>query len=744
MEIEAFRIKAIPNQPINLEAFLNILGKDRFMLIYDTKTKYTYFYTEQQTIRKNIKNLENVIIGLSFKKSPSILRFDGSSVVYTPYTRTEHLEEYIFFDIFDVLNDVGLVCILFLPQNENKITAVRQEVEKLLTGFEVRKSSVIQKSKTTNVSLQYDIFQDSDDSIVLTDILESINASITKNGIAYKTLILAPDNSDIYDYIKSRIIILDSKPMNLDNIKNMLEHLDKIKAFSTGPNISKRFFGIYGNDRVEYIIPTIYPKTNGDIHIGNYVKNASKITSDKVMIESDIFNLGCIIGGMPGSGKTREAMAIIDHLLSNQNHRPHVVILASTDEWDTFANDHGMYLIKVQKDKIPINFFRCPAGADISKFYSDLSLILSAAATAGPYRDPIEKCLLNAFRRAYKHTKTPNPSIVFDEINESIIKLHAKRTNTGVRYTKHGENIKSSLEGLLEILTKREYSETDGIQIEDMIRDGVVFNISNSGVNTQSYIYSLLLTQIYTVSSQFDNEGYDKLRMLICVEEAQTIFKDSKSPTIEDIKHRIQDFRKKGIGLMLLTHNAMDIDPSIRRLCQIKLYFKQAPDIAPIIAKDLIFTYSEEDEIAKKIRHLDSRIAALNYVSNSYEKESRITHDTIFIMTKQYNHLFKGSNDKISCYASANNLSISKNMLVSLNFSYSENIQKLPERISRIRSIRINYLNEPIIEKDIASNPTDVSLMQHRIYTLEILDDKSKTIKSLKFIPKKNIQIKLP
>lgn len=744
MEIEAFRIESIPNLPINPEVFLHILGKDKFMLIYDTKTKYTYFYSEELDKQKNIKNLENVIVGLKFKTPPSVLKLDDNLLMSIPYTYTDHLEVYPFSDIFDILDNVGLICVVFIPQDENEIVSTRKNVEQLLTKFEVRKSSVIQRSISTNTSLQYDIFKDSDDSIVLNDILESINTSTTKNSIAYKTFILTPNEMSIHNYIESRIITIDSKMIKSNNSENLLENLNRTKTFCMGSSISKRFFGIYGNDSIEYIIPTVYPRTVGDIEVGSYIKNSSKITSNKVLIESNTFNLGCIIGGLPGTGKSREAMAIIDELHSNgSNQKPYIIILASSDEWDNFANDHRMHLIKIQKDNIPINFFRCPSNMDVYKFYSDLSLILSAAATAGPYRDPIEKCLLNAFRKVYKHTLTPNPSIVFDEINESIIKLHAKRSNTGIKYTKHGENIKSSLEGLLEILIRKEYSETDGIRLEDLIKDGIVFNISNSGVNTQSYIYSMLLNQIYAISSQFDNNGYDKIRMIICVEEAQTIFKESESPTIEDIKHRIQDFRKKGIGLILLTHNATDIDPSIRRLCQIKLYFKQAPDVATLIAKDTIFTYSEEDEIVKKIIHLNSRVATLNYVSTSSEEGSRITHDTIFIKTKQYNHLFKESHNIILDYLSTNNIRLSENMQVSLKFSYPKNMKQLSEKATRIKSIRISYLGEPLIEKNIISNPIHVSLMKHRLYTLEILNDKSNPIKTLKIIPKKIVNIEI-
>jgi len=47
-------------------------------------------------------------------------------------------------------------------------------------------------------------------------------------------------------------------------------------------------------------------------------------------------------------------------------------------------------------------------------------MILSSAANAGPYQNPMEKCMLNAFRRIYCKDKEPDPTIVYDEIEKAI------------------------------------------------------------------------------------------------------------------------------------------------------------------------------------------------------------------------------------------------------------------------------------------------------------------------------------
>ncbi len=744
MEVESFELRSLPYVGVNQKAFFEVLGKNRFLLMYDTTGGHTYIHIDSPIQEKYITALENSISGLEFNKSIKTLNIDNQVSVSVPYVKTTEEQHYIFDDIFKVVRNKGVLLIAFIPQEEESTISTKKNVEKLLTEFETKRSATVHQSRFSNVSAQYDVFKDSEDSLVLNDILESINMSITKNGIAYKLfLVSGQGQNEINEYLGSRVLMLNSMKVVVDSTKTLLHNLEKIKAFTVGFSIANRMFGLYGPDKIEYPLSTINPRTSGDVELGRYLDNSVTPTDCKIMIGRDTLNLGCIISGLPGTGKSREAMAIIDSICSESSKKkPNIVILSPTDEWDDFAVEHNMHLIKLQKDRVPINFFRCPDNIEVSKFYTDLSVIMSAAATSGPYRDPLEKCLINAFRRVYGKTQEPNPSYVFDEIIESVIKLHAKRNNAGTKYTKHGENIKSALEGLLEILSRREYSETRGIHIEDLIKDGVVFNLSNSGVSTKKYLYSMVLNQIYAITSAFDHNGNSELRMLICIEESQTMFQDSKSPVIEDINHRIQDFRKKGICLMLLTHNITDIDQSVRRLCQTKIYFKQAPDMAPIVARDIMLADSTDEEITKKIRSLDSRIGALNYMSNG--SNGRVTHNTIFMMTKEYDGYSAYTKDQTSQIHLTSQARMSKDIPVDIHFSYLKGIKVLPEKVTGIRFIRVRYLGEPIIEKSLDSNPTRLNLMPDRLYCLDLLDERLKPIKSVKIFSQKIVRVEIP
>jgi len=366
-------------------------------------------------------------------------------------------------------------------------------------------------------------------------------------------------------------------------------------------------------------------------------------------------NLGFIITGLPGSGKTREAMSILDSVLAYGNRETAVFVITPTNEWKEFASAHNMFLVRLYEDNVPINFFRCPKTIEKEKFYGNLAMILSSAANAGPYRNPMEKCMLNAFRKVYGSSDQPDPVRLYNEIEESIIKYHGKRTGSGTKYTKHGENIKSALENLRGILSKPQYCVENGIKIEDLIKHGAVFDISGTSDNTRAQLYALVLNQIYALSSNFDTSGDDQLRLMICLEEAQTIFGDDRSPAVQDIQQRIQDFRKQGIGLMLLTHNVNDIDVGIRRLCQIKLYLKQAPDTAIVASKDLIFPNVDQEDVVLKLKTLNSRMGAFSYVSK--DGSEKIQEDTIFINTEVYESRSFGPNNMMDDYMKEQNLS---------------------------------------------------------------------------------------
>jgi hypothetical protein len=712
-----FRIESLPNTDIDKELLFESIGNNPFMLLYDfiTKTNILGLKKENSSIistqlTKSLSGLLLTNIGKELDESQKIYK------ILSVYRKIDTINLNIFGDIFDIDINRGFLSILFIPLNISEIESAKTYIEKTLSKHYSKETKSMQSdslSRKMNVSIQSDNFIDSEEAIFLEESLESINNSILKNGIIYNIYFIVDDDTGVIEeYIKNRFLVFSSISSEIK--APLKKYLNKTNPIPFGINIAKLFLNFRGFANISYVLQTTTPKLYDGIEIGTFMKNSVLNTNLPIKINSSSLNLGCIITGLPGSGKTNEAMAIINELIKEGNHK--IVIISPTDEWNDFANSHEMYLVNLYDKNTPINFFRCPKNSKVDKFYEDLSMILSSASNAGPYEKPMEKCMLNAFRNIYSKTMTPDPVLVYKEIENSIIKFHAKRTNNSVIYTKHGENIKSALENLRSIINRVEYSSREGIKIEDMLENGIVFNLSKISVGTKPYLYALILNQLYAFASTFDINGDNALRLLICVEEAQLIFRDEESSAVEDLKYRVQDFRKLGVGLMLLTHNMIDIDEAIRRLCQIKLYLKQAPDVAEIASSDLVFTYAEEDDVIQKLKHLESRIGALNYVIKIGDQ--KLTQDTIFIKTKDYINKKVANNDLLNNYLLRNNIKSPKRIAMKLNIE-TNNAERLD-----VNNISVLYLDDEISKVYVRNKSVKIeNLIEGKLYMFKFFNN---------------------
>ena len=184
---------------------------------------------------------------------------------------------------------------------------------------------------------------------------------------------------------------------------------------------------------------------------------------------------------------------------------------------------------------------------------------------------------------------------------------------------------------------------------------------------------------------------------------------------------------------MLLTHNVNDIDPGVRRLCQIKLYLRQAPDVAPTASKDLMFSIADEDELIRKLKHLDSRVAAFSYVEKV--NGDKIVQDSVFIRTAEcptFEHSI-ASNGQIS--------------------DLKRKVKEIPIKFIVFNTdygtheyfIRILYLWEEIsfhkIDRDVQAFRN--SIPKGRAITIQLLDRKQKILTEKKAIAHTHMEIKI-
>jgi len=731
--LELYKIEEIPNLDIDKRQFFELIGNSMFFIEYNFVDRSTVLGIEGNHSLK-VQLLQNFIHGIRFSYIPKSAKPQFEASIISGYSGNSHD---IFNEVFSLPIFVDSIIVAFIPVNERELSGAKRFIESILSSKKVRETSSEPQgafgARSTRSS-QREIFEESDEALVLNSTLNFINESILSGGSAYKFFIITPSgNTIIDDYLKSKFLILSYR-----RIKNFsYDMLGKLRQYPALPFSSAYLSALVSlhGIKVNYVINTLSAKSSGDLDIGTFVEGGVKATETRLKIDQSTLNLGFIITGLPGTGKTTEAMSIADQLLKASKSK--IIIIAPTDEWSYFALAHKMNLVRLYNDRIPINFFRKPQYINKEKFYENLAMILASASDAGPYQNPMEKCMLNAFRKVYDDCDTPDPIEVYNAIEDSIIELHAKRTNTGIKYTKHGENIRSALENLRAILSRPEYAAKEGVMIEKLLEQGVVFDISGASASTKQYLYALILNQVYALSSSFDTQGDGELRLAIILEEAQTVFGNKDSTAVQDIKQRIQDFRKQGIGLILLAHNVSDIESGIRRLCQLKLYLRQASDIAPTAVKDLAFAYAKDEDATLKLKMLESGIGALSYISK--ENGTRIPHDTVFIKTLNYN--MATPIIQIDAHNAIRNLYgaipeyIDTRLSINLYGTYEKTVC----------FARTVFLGEELCTCSIEQQANDIKvrMLEGKVYTIQLLDRKKRIIKELKVNAKPFINIKI-
>ncbi len=723
MRGQFLKVEAIPSEGINGKMLLDAIGKRSFAVIYDLHDRSTKLYIETDQDGKALEKLLSHTAKIDARLCKPVELEEGICIAF--YKRASGIG--LIKDIIGSQFRDGKVILFFKVQDEKSAEEFKKRLESRLSNQGVKSTLSIPGSLfSPSTSLHRDEYESSEERELLLSVLEDINKTVLSGLQAYRIVmeITGKSADAIKSELERHIIAMHIEKKGKMEWDDAFELANKWDGMHYGSDYISSLIEAYGSG-LHYPVKTAERKgKRAGISIGTYVENGITETNEKIRIPLDSFNLGFIISGLPGSGKTTEAMSIVHQI---RKHMPNIAILAPTNEWNAFAARHGMECISIASDKRPINFFSCPSSNTV-KFYENLAMLVASASNSGPYEGPMEKCLLNAFENAYQKTREPNPSYVYDCIEESIIKLHGKRTNTGIKYTKHGENIHASLENLKSIIMKDEYSCSKGLQFRKLIEKGVVFDLSEVSNAIKPYFYALILNQLYAIADDFDVYGDRKLRMLIGIEEAQMIFGSAEdTAAATDLANRIQDFRKKGIGLMLIVHSITDIKSEIRRLCQNKIYLKQAPDVAAIAAKELVFTYALQDEIIAKLKHLSQRIGAFDSSQRGVNSS-----DSMFIKTNNY--LCNESKEPVKARHG------SASMQIDAYIKINDARQERKRESKPILALSVSYLgNEEYAEK--VGDAFKVRMLEGRYYEIMLKTEGMKLIGTCKLFAKSNATI---
>ena len=730
-ELRIIEVSALPKLFSNKDFISAMLGS-QFLICHDLERSRTFMATCNSD---GIMRLGRLVTGISFREADSRtieLRNPLYIEGYCPgrEERKGVQVEETFSDLYLLFGNTNMrFMVSFVPSGPGEIGSVKRRVERLASSRSVRMTRMMgsRQAASSSESVQMDLYYGSDERLILLELLEMLNKAALNNGISYKVgFVIDGDygKCGFLDYLMSKILVFDKSAVNERNLDGIFGFLGSADAIPLSCEHAARLLQFSNRITREEMIPTAFSGSVGDIELGEFLEGANTGRGETVRLDTRIFNLGTIISGMPGSGKTATAMGLLNQLAVRSG--ANAVMISPTKEWNGLGRELGMRIIRIYDDQTRINFFKCDSGINIGRFYENLAMLIASASNAGPYRNSLEKSLLAAFHKAYGRTTAPDPAAVYDEIENAVIEQHGKKNSVEVTFTKHGENIMAALEDLRLMLLRPQFAYAEGIDFNDLLKAGVVFDLSQVSNNMKPFFYALILNQVYSLADALDENGNDKLRMMMCLEEAQLVFDNTEeSAASMDLKQRIQDFRKKGVGLFMITHNITDIDIGIRRLCQIKLYFRQSSDVTKFACNDLIFPEDQKEQIIDKLKRLPQGVCALSYMA--LDGNLRVPKQSIFV--KLYKHDInageEGGGDR---QATANAVALCGTMSITLL-----DAEGMPRPDVRIE---VCYLGETLhrMPTDKAGKAVVNDTLMGKLYKLRVLGDRKRETRTFTVI----------
>ncbi len=624
-------ISSIPSS-FNPKVILDGMISNEFILIHDFLNMKTLLKCDSIDSFNNISSLAP---GLEFKHE-DLIKNKNKRYVITP--TPIGVDSYTISKAYEIFSNKDVVIYLhFIPVKPSEVLQLMKNIEKHLSGEATRFTKSFSNTffAERGGSTQADLYYNSDERKLLIGMLDILNNIALRNFSAY-SLIIEVDSTDlklvenIAQYFRSQFNIKYGGFRNNDN-EVRKDYINTVPF--DGEHILPFLAISPKTTQVETLKCLPIPASSGDILAGEVLHDGIVLSLDKLLLEKRIFNLGTVITGLPGAGKSRMMMAIIRHLIE-QDKDIRVIVIAPTKEWGNFAQDNSFEYLDFSNPQNKINLFSCNSDNRI-KFAQDMAVLLANASGAGPYTRSLEKCLLGALTKTYSYSSDPNPTSMYSYILDEIKTQHAQKTAISTKYTKHGENILSSLEGLRLILSNPSYCFNNVRKISDYLNSNIVFDVSEISNNMKEFFYASILNQIYSIIEGLDEFGNEKLRILLVLEEAQiALGKEEGNAVVEDMKERIQDFRKKGVGLVLITHNVIELPASIRRLCQTKFYFRQAADISKHAVTDLGFKSESIIDATRKMLTLGQGVCAVTYAND--ENGSINIRGPIFLKTEKF------------------------------------------------------------------------------------------------------------
>ena len=651
---EVWELSSIPSEEFDAHSlFIKKLKGLAFSILYDFRKMRMLLITVDfpeglvESIAASVAGLgfRRVKEKITFGEFRNSFRYDGVPFKHTATIRepfalhkedVKKTEGSLLADLPMAFRDSNCYLLIsFIPESRDALNEVKRQWEDELSRLTpVRREGVSihgldSQSSHFTESMKY---EETDVAMVAAELLAMCDNALLHSDAVYSVSVIGW--GDKAELLKQH---LKGKYWGIYEKVRISEELRKCLPVEGGEILSGEYASLFVNFGSEFAreeipldikeIPKEFlSKGKGNMEVGNELLKGVK-RHRGVYLNCMSYNTNILIVGQQRMGKTMLAKRIARHAAAEGAG---VMVFSPSSEWSALANSKpGMLVIKLSS-RIPFNLVRCPPGVRKEQFYQNLALLLANAMGAGPYTNPIRNVMLNSFTSLYARNKEPDIVDIYEGVHSSIVEFYSQE---GKSFGKFGQNIRASLENLRQIILKEQFRVKDGVRIEDCIREGAVFDLTECSELERALLYAFILAQTYSyIMSNFDEKGDRHLRLLLVLEEAHMVFRKQgregvsvEATATADLERKLGMFGKRGVGMMLITHFADQISDVVRRHSQTHFYFKQDVDSLESALKDLKFNPSDEElwrNASAKLLSLPTGVAACRAVH--IEKGERI------------------------------------------------------------------------------------------------------------------------
>lgn len=209
-----FNVASVPDKQFDKNAIFDIMWNKAFLLVYDFSKKTTMLGIESDFSAERAQNIMSSVSGLKLSAADNTDFNYKECTVMPVYSRLGEGSKPLLADLFDMELGSGCLAVMFIPLKMEEIKKGKAYIEKQLSKREASQTMSFLSgaiNKRSNTSIHRENFSNSEELMFLTEVLESLNASVLRNGTAYEIYFLLDDaTGKLEEYVSSRFLVFQS------------------------------------------------------------------------------------------------------------------------------------------------------------------------------------------------------------------------------------------------------------------------------------------------------------------------------------------------------------------------------------------------------------------------------------------------------------------------------------------------------------------------------------------------------